>query len=148
MHAVFAATYQASYTAQECVSTSRIALVTNEHFILEKIKLKSGSRWALDVKHETWMFTIDGEANIGGIAAVKGGAIFAEAGCAPIDVGSEDLEALFAYTGPDLAAKLLEELTDGARVATSGPSLRTPTEREPPVNLFQPEVQTWMQSIA
>ena len=120
----------------------RTVLIANSHFVLEKIKLQPGSRWVLDAKRETWMLVLEGHARIGAIDAVKGEAVFIEDERIYIEVGSDGLEGLLAYTGPDADLGLLEQLDDTPTIAT-GRTLTASAQQESPGKTHkQPEAQT------
>lgn len=124
------------------LSDSRAALIANRFFVLEKVSLPPGSRWALHAKRETWMLVLEGGGCIGVTDASKGDAMFVEAERVDIDVGSDGLEGLLAYLGPDPDMDLLVELSNTTTVAVSG-ALQAPTEQGPPGNARkQPEVRT------
>jgi mannose-6-phosphate isomerase len=126
----------------EKLSDSRIALIANRHFVLEKISLPPSSRWGLHVRRETWIFVLGGGGCIGMTDVLQGDVMFAEAERVDIDVGLDGLDGLLAYAGPDPDWGLLEELSSIPIVAISG-ALRAPAEQGPPGDLQeQREVQT------
>jgi mannose-6-phosphate isomerase len=84
----------------ERLSSTRIVLSLNPHFVLEQIKLDPGSVWMLDAPHETWFLSIEGHALVGPTALSLGNAMFLEADKAEIVVGPAGLTALLAYPGP------------------------------------------------
>lgn len=120
----------------------RTVLIANSHFVLEKIKLRPVSRWVLDAKRETWMLVLEGHGRIGAIDAVKGEAVFIKDERIYIEVGSDGLEGLLAYTGPDADLGLLAQLDDTPTIAT-GRTLRASAQQESPGTTHkQPEAQT------
>lgn len=124
------------------LSDSRIALAANRYFVLEKISLPPGSRWALHARRETWMLVLEGSGSIGATDVSRSKAMFVEAECIDIDVGSDGLEGLLAYIGPDPDLDLLVELSDTTTVGGRG-ALQASPEQEPPGDAHrQPEVQT------
>lgn len=104
----------------EKLSDSQTVLIANRYFVLEKISLLPGSRWALYASRETWMLVLGGSGRVGGTDASKGDAMFVEAERIDIDVGPDGLEGLLAYPGPDPNLDLLKELSNTTTVAASG----------------------------
>ncbi|MCR6736771.1 MAG: class I mannose-6-phosphate isomerase [Afipia sp.] len=125
----------------EELSDSRIALIASRYFVLEKISLPPGSRWALHARRETWMLVLEGGGRIGITDVSMGDVMFVEAERVDIQVGPDGLDGLLAYPGPDPDLGLLEELSSTTTVATSG-ALQAPAEQGPPGDVHkQPEVQ-------
>lgn len=125
----------------EELSDSRTALIASQYFVLEKISLPPGSRWALHAKRETWMLVLEGGGRIGITDVSMGDVMFVEAERVDIQVGPDGLDGLLAYPGPDPDLGLLEELSSTTTVATSG-ALQAPAEQGPPGDVHkQPEVQ-------
>lgn len=123
------------------LSDSRTALIANRYFVLEKISLPPSSLWALRARRETWMLVLEGGGCIGVTGVSKGEVMFVEAECVDIDVGSDGLEVLLGYIGPDPDRDLLKELSNTTTVAVSG-ALRAPAEQGPPGHVRkQPEVR-------
>jgi mannose-6-phosphate isomerase len=96
--------------AQRRLTDARTALSTNPHFILERIELPAKSKWTLNADRETWIVVIEGCARIGSIGASVGDAVFAEADRVEIEVGSEGMNCLIAYPGPNPIIALLQDL--------------------------------------
>jgi mannose-6-phosphate isomerase len=125
----------------EELSDSRTALIASRYFVLEKISLPPGSRWALHARRETWMLVLEGGGRIGITDVSMGDVMFVEAERVDIQVGPDGLDGLLAYPGPDPDLGLLEELSSTTTVATSG-ALQAPAEQGPPGDVHkQPEVQ-------
>lgn len=125
----------------EELSDSRTALIASQYFVLEKISLPPGSRWALHARRETWMLVLEGGGRIGITDVSMGDVMFVEAERVDIQVGPDGLDGLLAYPGPDPDLGLLEELSSTTTVATSG-ALQAPAEQGPPGDVHkQPEVQ-------
>jgi mannose-6-phosphate isomerase len=91
------------------LTAARTALISNPHFVLERIDLQANSNWALNADRETWILVIEGGARIGLIAASVGDAVFAEADRAGIEAGPDGMSCLIAYPGPDPIMPLLQE---------------------------------------
>ena len=96
--------------AQRRLTDARTALITNPHFILERIELPAKSKWTLNADRETWIVVIEGCARIGSIGASVGDAVFVEADRVEIEVGSEGMNCLIAYPGPNPIIALLQDL--------------------------------------
>jgi mannose-6-phosphate isomerase len=111
--------------AQRRLTTARTALITSQHFILERIELQAKSRWTLNADPETWIVLIEGCARIGSISATVGDAVFAQAERAEIEVGSGGMSCLIAYPGPNPLVALLkeagEQMTDLAGNSVASP---------------------------
>jgi len=92
------------------LTDTRSLLVTNPHFILERIDLPANSSWQLHAEHEAWILVVEGHAQIGQVNAFVGEAIFLEADDASLKVGSRGLKGLLAYLGPVPVPDLLQNL--------------------------------------
>jgi mannose-6-phosphate isomerase len=111
------------------INEGRTALIVSSHFVLEKIDCLPNSSWTLDVKRETWILVLRGRAQIGITNASLGDAIFMEADRAEMEVGSEGMQGLVTYPGPDPEPGLLTEATNSAGNSGSSraPSLQVAT---------------------
>jgi mannose-6-phosphate isomerase len=96
-------------TAPRVLSAERSALITDPHFVLERIDLEANSNWTLDTDRETWMLVIEGSGRIGTTDATIGDAIFVEDDNAGIEVGPNGMSGLIAYPGPDPIEALLRD---------------------------------------
>jgi mannose-6-phosphate isomerase len=96
-------------SAPRRLTAARTALISNPHFVLERIDLQANSNWALNADRETWILVIEGGARIGLIAASVGDAVFAEADRAGIEAGPDGMSCLIAYPGPHPIMQLLQE---------------------------------------
>lgn len=92
------------------LSAARTVLVASPHFVLERIDLAPESSWELQVKPETWVLVVAGQARVGQINAVVGEAVFLEADCARIEVGVDGLKGLLAYAAAEPDPGLLRRL--------------------------------------
>lgn len=92
------------------VSGQRTLLVTNQHFVLERLVLPPESNWRLEADRETWLLALSGSATIGSVEIAAGGAIYAEDETAGIRIGAVSLTCLVAYSG-DVARNLLQKHT-------------------------------------
>jgi mannose-6-phosphate isomerase len=96
----------------EKLSDNRTVLLSNPHFVLEKISLPPGSRWTLCAGRETWLLPIDGGGLVGSAEVTRGDAMFFESERLDILVGQDGLDGLLAYTGPDRETGLIERVGD------------------------------------
>ncbi len=90
------------------MSAERTLLASDRHFVLERMELPSDSVWQLAAQRETWLLVLGGGATAGTFAIAKGDAVFAETDTIKIDVGSDGLIALVAYTGIGPVAGILK----------------------------------------
>ena len=81
------------------LTAERTALISNPHFVLERVELAANSNWTLEADRETWILVIEGQARIGVTNTTVGDAIFIEADRAGIEVGVDGLSGLIAYSG-------------------------------------------------
>jgi mannose-6-phosphate isomerase len=88
------------------LTDARTLLISDTHFIFERIEMAPRTDWYLAAKQETWLLVVDGGARIGSFAVVKGDTIFAQADGVDIHAGEAGMVALVAYGGlgadPDL----------------------------------------------
>lgn len=89
------------------LTAARTLLVASPHFVLERVTLAAQSVWNLNAKGETWLFVLSGRARAGVIEMQSGSAVFLEAEGTRVEVGSDGLEGLVAYTGAVFAPDLL-----------------------------------------
>jgi mannose-6-phosphate isomerase len=92
------------------LSTERMLLTANPHFVLERIDLLANTSWALNTDRETWFLGLDGHAAIGLAPASVGEVIFIGDDRASIEVGATGFSGLIAYPGPDPIPSLLQDL--------------------------------------
>ena len=81
------------------LTDTRTLLVSNPHFMFERIDLAPNSAWCLEAEHETWLLVIGGSARAGTLDVTTGDAIFAQSDRVNIRAGGNGLAALVAYTG-------------------------------------------------
>jgi mannose-6-phosphate isomerase len=93
------------------LSTERMLLTANPHFVLERIDLLANTSWALTTDRETWFLVLDGHAAIGLAAASAGEVIFIGDDRASIEVGADGFSGLIAYPGTDPLPSLLQDLS-------------------------------------
>ncbi len=91
------------------MSGQRTLLVSNLHFMLERVVLPPETIWRLEADRETWLLVLSGSATIGSVEIAAGGAIYAESQTTGIHVGGASVTCLVAYIG-DVARNLLQRL--------------------------------------
>jgi len=129
----------------ERLSGARIALTVSPHFVLEQIDLVPGSVWTLGAPKETWIFAIEGYAQLGVTRLSPGDAVFLEADYAEIEVGADGLKALLAYLGPHINPQALTEHDVAGTDRVGHEASRTPLAPTSfgQAALEQPEIPTW-----
>jgi hypothetical protein len=90
--------------ADVCLKTRRLTdertlLVSNPHFVLERIELPPGSAIRLDADRETWVLVVSGSARAASFDIATGDAVFAQSDNVDIHAGPEGMASLVAYTG-------------------------------------------------
>lgn len=84
----------------------RTLLISNPHFMFERIELAPRSEWCLEAQQETWLLVVGGSARAGSFDVAKGDAVFAQADRVDIHAGKTGMVGLVAYPGdgrvPDL----------------------------------------------
>ena len=116
-------------SAPRRLTAARTALISNPHFVLERIDLQANSNWTLNADRETWILVIEGSARIGLIAASVGDAVFAEADRAGIEAGPDGMSCLIAYPGPDPIMQLLQE-SEVQTIKSGTPASPSPKSNE------------------
>jgi mannose-6-phosphate isomerase len=102
------------------LSDTRTLLISNTHFMFERIDLAPHSEWCLAAKQETWLLLVDGGARIGSFDVAKGDAVFAQADRVDIHAGGTGMVGLLAYRGVGAGPDLLQRrgttavMTDGS----------------------------------
>jgi mannose-6-phosphate isomerase len=88
------------------LTDTRTLLISNAHFMFERIDLAPRSEWCLEAQQETWLLVVEGSARTATFNVAKGDAVFAQADRVNIQVGKTGMVGLVAYTGvgpvPDL----------------------------------------------
>ena len=110
------------------LTDSRTLLVSNAHFVFERIELPQHSAWRMEAEQETWLLVIDGEARVGSYDLAIGDAIFAQSECADIQVGPNGMVGLVAYTGGTSDPRLLRRAKQvGAAHAETRQDMQMPS---------------------
>jgi mannose-6-phosphate isomerase len=81
------------------LTDERTLLVSNPHFVLERIELGPGSAARVEAGRETWLLVVSGSARAGRFDIAAGDAVFAQSDIVDIHAGSEGMAGLVAYTG-------------------------------------------------
>ena len=95
------------------ISNQRTLLLSNSHFVLERVDLAPGSAWRIEATQETWLLALRGSASIGPLDLSVGEAIFAESDRLEVRVGVAPLSCLVAYIGDARPNLLLQCLARG-----------------------------------
>jgi mannose-6-phosphate isomerase len=93
------------------LTAERRLLVSNPHFVFERIDLAANSSWYLEAERETWFLVLSGSAVAGSFEVALGDALFAQLDRVEIDTGAGGMVGLVAYTGGGPASHLLQRLT-------------------------------------
>jgi mannose-6-phosphate isomerase len=92
------------------LTDERTLLVSNQHFVFEKIDLPPNSAWCLAADRETWLLVLSGGARIESFDVAIADAVFVQSDRANIHAGSIGMVGLVAYTGGGHASRLLQRL--------------------------------------
>jgi len=93
------------------LTAERRLLVSNSHFVFERIDLDANSLWCLEAERETWFLVLSGSTVAGSFEIAKGDAIFAQSDRVDIHTGAGGMVGLVAYTGGGPVPHLLQRLT-------------------------------------
>jgi mannose-6-phosphate isomerase len=106
------------------LTNERTLLVSNPHFVFERINLAPNCAWCLDAERETWFLVLGGSARAGPFNVGTGDAIFAQSDRIDIHAGSTGMVGLTAYTGGGpggtSAAMRQTDERNGRRTAADG----------------------------
>jgi mannose-6-phosphate isomerase len=92
------------------LTNERVLLVSDSHFVLERIDLTPNSAWCLEADRETWLLIVGGDARIGSLDVAIGDAIFAQSDRVNICAGGTGMVGLVAYTGGNSVPHLLRRV--------------------------------------
>jgi mannose-6-phosphate isomerase len=81
------------------LTDERALLVSNPHFVLERITLAPGSATRLEADRETWLLAVSGSARASRFDLATGDAVLAQSDSVDIHAGPEGMTGLVAYTG-------------------------------------------------
>lgn len=103
------------------LSHQRMLLVSNPHFVLERIDLAADSVWRIEAAQSTSLLVLAGSGRAGSLELTAGEAIIAESDRIEIRVGAAPLSCLVTYVGdvqPNLLMQcLVRSQTHGARAS-------------------------------
>jgi mannose-6-phosphate isomerase len=93
------------------LTAERRLLVSNPHFVFERIDLAANSSWYLEAERETWLLVLSGSAVAGSYEVALGDALFAQLDRVEINADAGGMVGLVAYTGSSPISHLLQRLT-------------------------------------
>jgi mannose-6-phosphate isomerase len=94
----------------EQLTAERTLLVSNPHFVFERIDVAPDSAWCLDAERETWLLVLSGGAVAGSFDLATGDALFAQSDRVEIVAGPTGMVGLAAYTGGSPVSHLLQRV--------------------------------------
>jgi len=101
------------------LTAERQILVSNQHFVFERINLAPNSSWRMEAERETWLLVLSGSAVAGAFDIGKGDALFAQSDRVDIHSGATGMAGLAAYTGGGPIGNFLKRLA-APLLASSG----------------------------
>jgi len=116
------------------LTNERTLLVSNPHFVFERIDLAPNSAWCLEMERETWFLVISGSARAGSLDITTGDAIFVQSDRVDIHPGAAGMVGLAAYTGgavPQLLQRLRQPRAMDARPPAEMPASLTRAKAAP-----------------
>jgi mannose-6-phosphate isomerase len=105
------------------LTDARTLLISDTHFIFERIDLAPHSEWCLAAEQETWLLVVHGGARSGAFDVTQGDAVFAQADRVDIHAGGTGMVGLVAYKGVGVAPDLLQPR--GSTVLATDGSMET-----------------------
>lgn len=103
------------------LSPQRTLLMTDTHFVLERLDLLPGTTWRMEAARETWLLALSGAATIRSGEITAGSAVFATFDQFEIRIGDAPLTCLVAYVGDvtrDLLHPLMPSVSDEPDIAS------------------------------
>jgi mannose-6-phosphate isomerase len=125
------------------LTDERTLLVSNPHFVFERIELGPGSAIHLETDRETWLLVVSGSARAGKFDIATGDAVFAQSDFVDIRAGAQGMASLVAYTGVGGPVSSLPQYTAQPSVADGAP----PEVRQAPTS-FLPKEATPVHGLA
>jgi mannose-6-phosphate isomerase len=122
-----------SWARSSELTAERQLLVSNPHFVFERINLAPNSSWCMEAERETWLLVLAGSAVAGAFDIAAGDVLFAQSDRIDIHSGAIGVVALAAYTGGGPVPDLLQRLTQQGAI-----NVRAPRETSVPPSLGQP----------
>jgi mannose-6-phosphate isomerase len=93
------------------LTEERTLLVSNPHFVFERIELPSAQSWSLEAEREVWVLLLRGDAVAGSYAVAKGDGIFAHSEHVEIRTGALGMTGVVAYAAHSPLPNLLQRRT-------------------------------------
>ena len=122
-------------TQSNQLTAERQLLVSNPHFVFERIDLAPNTSWCMEAERETWFLVVGGSAIAGSFDVAAGDVLFAQSDQIDIHPGAIGIAGLVAYTGGGPVPRLLQHLKQP--IAING---TRPQEIRVPPSLGQPRV--------
>jgi mannose-6-phosphate isomerase len=120
------------------LTAERQLLVSNPHFVFERINLAPNSSWCMEAERETWLLVLSGSAIAGAFDIARGDALFAQLDRIDIHSGAVGVAALAAYTGGGPVPDLLQRLTRPSAINVRRPQeIRVPSSRSQPTTALR-----------
>jgi len=113
---------------QNRLTEERILLVSNPHFVFERIDLAPNSAWCLGAEQETWLLVVSGGAHAGSFDLTTGDAVFAQSDHVDIHAGPIGMVGLAAYRGAGPIPHLLQRVGQSGAMDVGRPQeVQVPT---------------------
>jgi mannose-6-phosphate isomerase len=110
------------------LTDERTLLVSNPHFVFERINLAPNSAWCLAAERETWLLIISGGACIGSFDVGIGDVVFAQSDRVVINTKKAGMVGLVAYTGGSPISHFLQDVEkSGAMNPVRSKEVQVPT---------------------
>jgi mannose-6-phosphate isomerase len=106
----------------EQLTAERTLLVSNPHFVFERIDLAADSAWCLAAERETWLLILSGAALAGSFDLATGDALFAQSDRVDIQAGPTGMVGLAAYTGGSPVPHLLQRVGQPGKMPPQAPT--------------------------
>ncbi len=115
-------------TRSNQLTAERQLLVSNSHFVFERIDLAPHSSWCMEAERETWFLVLGGSAVAGSFDVATGDVLFAQSDQIDVQSGAAGIAGLVAYTGGGPVPRLLRRIAaPGLIEAGRAGKIPTPT---------------------
>jgi mannose-6-phosphate isomerase len=114
------------------LTDERTLLLSNPHFVFERIEQVPDSAIRLEADRETWLLVVSGSARVGKFDVATGDAVFAQSDSVNIHAGPKGMASLVAYTGVGGPVPHLLQRTAQPSVADAAP----PERRQVPTSFL------------
>ena len=105
------------------ITNERTVLVSNQHFVFERLNLAPNSAWCLAAERETWLLIVSGGARVGSFDVGIGDAIFAQSDRVVIHSGTDGMVCLAAYAGGSPISHLLQGVHEPSALDLGRPNV-------------------------